>query len=88
MKKNNEIRKMYEEAKLKSLSVPCEIIKSIVYEIEEGDELVTQKLEIVKGNSKTRGCMGVHLMNPSEAELDRWVDRCMNDVTDRIYIYK
>lgn len=76
--------KIFEKAMKRSMAVPCEIIKTIEIEDELG---AISYVEIVKGNSYTRNCIGIHRYKPSDREIEMAVDTAFRDGFNRIYIY-
>lgn len=70
---------LYSKALKRSLSVPCEIVRTI--------ELDDSLLEIVKGNRFTKGCIGIHLNNPTSYNFNCSIEQAERDGFQRIYVY-
>lgn len=69
-----------------SLSIPCTLIRLVeIHDIESNDNWF---IEIVRGNKNTHDCIGIHLKNPDEREIEDAIETACRDLFQRIYIYK
>lgn len=80
-------RDIYAQARRRSRAIPCEVIRTIEFEVDSGEAFYIQTIEIVKGNRFTKGCIGIHLNNPTQYNLDCCIETAMKDNFERIYIY-
>ena len=82
---SDSARDLCEKITKKSLGVPCEILH--VFDLEDDFGEIVQSIEIVRGNSKTGNCIGVHRHDPYQYSLCDALDVAARDGFERIYLY-
>lgn len=76
---------LYIQARAKSLAVPCVVINEIELAFEAG---YIATLLVCQGNSRTHSCIGIHLNNPDENEIEDAIETAIKDGFERIYVYR